>query len=69
MAKHVLVVLSNAASEEREQEFNDWYTREAHGVVKIPWLHGGDPMCGITGADGPEAAVMEIPCHLRDRDR
>jgi len=28
MAKHLLVVLSNAVSKEREQEFNDWYTNQ-----------------------------------------
>jgi hypothetical protein len=37
MGKHILVVMSNATSEEREEEFNDWYTNQhLHDVVKVP---------------------------------
>ena len=37
MAKHILVVLTNAVSEEREKDFNDWYSnRHIHDVLKLP---------------------------------
>ena len=37
MAKHILLVMTNAVSEGREEEFNDWYTNQhLYDVVRIP---------------------------------
>ena len=37
MPKHILVVMSNAVSAEREAEYNEWYTgRHVRDVVSLP---------------------------------
>ncbi len=37
MAKHILVVMSNPVSPDREAEYNDWYTsRHIPDIVSLP---------------------------------